>query len=78
MIIDNISINYEAKVFGFGIGNSFRIIVRGNQNLSYDIAEAMHRVIEASGANLRIVIDELSQYLPEYPDDNGLLKEGGA
>lgn len=78
MIIDNISINYEAKVFGFGIGNSFRINVRGNQNLSYDIAEAMHRVIKASGANLRIIIDELSQYLPGYPDDNGLLKKGGA
>ena len=71
MIIDNISINYEAKVFGFGIGNSFRILVRGNQNLSYDIAEAMHRVIEASGANLRIVIDELAQHLPpENTEDN--------
>lgn len=78
MIIDNISINYEAKVFGFGIGNSFKISVRGNQNLSYEIAEAMHRVIEASGANLRIVIDELAQHLPpENPEDNELFKKGG-
>lgn len=74
MIFDNITINYGLN----GVGYKLSIVAGDNQNLPYDIAEAMHRVIEASGANLRIVIDELSQYLPEYPDDNGLLKEGGA
>ena len=65
MIFDNITINY-----GFnGVGYKLSIVAEDNQNLPYDIAEAMRRVIEDSGANLRIVIDELSQYLPpEYPD----------
>ena len=40
-------------------------------NDAKSIVEAMRCVIEDSGANLRIVIDELSQYLPqEYPNDN--------
>ena len=74
MIFDNTTINY-----GFnGVGYTLSIVAGDNQNLPYDIAEAMHHVIEDSGANPRIVIDELSQYLPEYPDDNGLLKKGGA
>lgn len=65
MIFGNITINY-----GFnGVGYTLSIVAGDNQNLPYDIAEAMRRVIEDSGANLRIVIDELSQYLPpKYPD----------
>lgn len=65
MIFENITINYEFN----GVGYTLSIVAGDNQNLPYDIAEAMHRVIEDSGANLRIVIEELSQYLPpEYPD----------
>lgn len=65
MIFENITINYEFN----GVGYALSIVAGDNQNLPYDIAEAMRRVIEDSGANLRIVIDELSQYLPpEYPD----------
>lgn len=60
MIFDNITINY---VFN-GVGYTLNIGAGLNHNLPYDIAEAMHRVIEDSGANLRIVINELSQYLP--------------
>ena len=60
MIFDNITINY-----GFnGVGYKLSIVAGDNHKLTYDIAEAMHRVIEDSGANLRIIIDELSQYLP--------------
>ena len=67
MIFDNITINY-----GFnGVGYTLSIAAGDNHNLPYDIAEAMHRVIEDSGANLRIVIEELSQYLPpENAEDN--------
>ena len=67
MIFGNITINY-----GFnGVGYALSIVAGDNQNLPYDIAEAMHRVIEDSGANLRIVIDELAQYLPpENAEDN--------
>ena len=67
MIFDNITINY-----GFnGVGYTLSIVAGDNHSLPYDIAEAMHRVIEDSGANLRIVIDELSQYLPpENTEDN--------
>ena len=67
MIFGNITINY-----GFnGVGYTLSIVAGDNQNLPYDIAEAMHRVIEDSGANLRIVIEELSQYLPpENTDDD--------
>ena len=74
MIFDNITINY-----GFnGVGYTLSIVAGDNHNLPYDIAEAMHRVIEASGANLRIVIDELAQHLPpENPEDNELFKKGG-
>ena len=60
MIFENITINYKFN----GIGYTLSIVAGDNHNLPYDIAEAMHRVIEDSGANLRIVIDELSQYLP--------------
>ena len=67
MIFSDITINYKFN----GIGYTLSIVTGDNQNLPYNIAEAMHRVIEDSGANLRIVIDELSQYLPpENPDDN--------
>lgn len=60
MIFDNITIKY-----GFnGVGYTLSIVAGDNHNLPYDIAEAMRRVIEDSGANLRIVIDELAQYLP--------------
>lgn len=67
MIFDNITIKY-----GFnGVGYTLSIAAGYNHNLPYDIAEAMHRVIEDSGANLRIVIEELSQYLPpENTDDD--------
>ena len=67
MIFGNITINY-----GFnGVGYTLSIVAGDNQNLPYDIAEAMHRVIEDSGANLRIVIEEMSQYLPpENAEDN--------
>ena len=65
MIFDNITINYKFN----GVGYTLSIVAGDNHSLPYDIAEAMHRVIEDSGANLRIVIEELSQYLPpEYPD----------
>ena len=60
MIFGNITINYRFN----GVGYTLSIVAVDNPNLPYDIAEAMHRVIEDSGANLRIVIDELSQYLP--------------
>lgn len=67
MIFDNITINYELN----GVGYTLSIVAGDNHSLPYDIAEAMHRVIEDSGANLRIVIDELSQYLPpENTEDN--------
>ena len=67
MIFDNFTIKY-----GFsGAGYILNFVAGGNQNLSYDIAEVMRRVIEDSGANIRIIIDELSQYLPpENPDGN--------
>lgn len=65
MIFENITINYGLN----GVGYTLSIVAGDNHNLPYDIAEAMHRVIEDSGANLRIVIEELSQYLPpEYLD----------
>ena len=72
MIFENITINY-----GFnGVGYTLSIVAGDNHNLPYDIAEAMHRVIEDSGANLRIVIEELSQYLPpENTEDDDILKE---
>ena len=55
MIFDNITINY-----GFnGVGYTLSIVAGDNQNLPYDIAAAMHRVIEDYGANLRIVIEKL-------------------
>ena len=67
MILDNITISY---VFN-GVGYTLNIGAGLNHNLSYDIAEAMRRVIEDSGANIRIIIDEPSQYLPEeYANDN--------
>lgn len=64
MIFDNITINYKFN----GIGYTLSIVAGDNHNLPYDIAEAMHRVIEDSGANLRIIIDEhLSIFHPKIP-----------
>ena len=40
-------------------------------NDAKSIAKSMWRVIENSGANPRIIISKLLQYLPqEYPNDN--------
>ena len=70
MILDNITISY---IFN-GVGYTLNIGAGLNHNLSYDIAEAMRRVIEDSGANLQIIINEFSQYLPqEYSNNNQFL-----
>ena len=57
MIFDNITINYGF----YGVGYTLSIVAGDNQNLPYDIAEAMRRVIEDCGANLRSVSCELAQ-----------------
>ena len=59
MIFDNITINY-----GFnGVGYTLSIVAGDNHNLPYDIAEAVYRVVECSGADLQTIVEELSQYL---------------
>ena len=56
MIFSDITINYKFN----GIGYTLSIVAGDNHNLRYDIAEAVYRVVECSGADLQIIVEEHS------------------